>query len=73
MHPFLIGFLVILSVYLISLIWANLYWSKYLNRKNIKLCQEELSLIRLMLFGWFFFWDGIKIIIKNADRTSCEK
>ena len=54
--------------YVLSVIWAHSYWSKYMNKNNINLIPEEVQVIIPMLFLWFFYWDGIEVVMKNADR-----
>jgi len=39
-----------------------------MNKNNINLIPEEVQVIIPMLFLWFFYWDGIEVVMKNADR-----
>ena len=68
MHPALIGLIIVAVIYLIGLVWSHHYWSKHMNDNNIVLIPEEVQVIVPMLFGWFFFWDGIAVIMKHANR-----
>lgn len=69
MHPELVGLIILGVVYLTGFIWSHRYWSKHMNENNIKLCPQEIQIIFSMLFLWFFYWDSIGIIMKNADRV----
>lgn len=73
MHPMVIALIILAVVYIVGLLWAHRYWSKYMNRNRIKLSPEEVQVIVSMLFMWFLFWDGIEVIMKHADRYPDEE
>jgi len=73
MHPVLIGLIILIVVYLIGFVWSHRYWSRYMNKNNINLCPEEVQIIFSMLFLWFFYWDGIEVIMKHANRYPVEE
>ena len=63
MSTSLIGLIVVTAIYLVGLWWTHRYWSNHMNKNNIVLIPEEVSLIVPMIFGWFLFWDGIAVIM----------
>jgi len=73
MHPAFYIFIAIIIGYAASVGWVHRYWSNFMNVNNIKLCPEEVQIIIPMLLLWFFYWDGIAVIMRNADRVINEK
>jgi len=66
-----VGFYVVIAVlvgYLISVGWAYRYWEHHRSVCEIDLCPEEAQIIFPMIFLWFFYWDSIGIIMRNADK-----
>jgi len=72
MDNFWIYLIIAFVVYVASVFWAHNYWSKHMNENNLDLCAEEAHLIMMMLFAWFFFWDGIEVIMKHANKRKPE-
>jgi len=73
MHPAFYIFISIFIGYAISVWWAHRYWSNFMNTNSIELCPEEAHIIIPMLLLWFFYWDGIGVIMRNANRVTDEK
>jgi len=73
MHPAFYILIALVIGYAVSVVWVHSYWSNFMNVNNIKLCPEEAQIIIPMLFMWFFYWDGIDVIMRNADRVTDEK
>ena len=73
MHPVVLTIIIAVVAYIISVFWAHRYWSNYINKNGIDLCPEEAQVLIPMLFMWFFYWDGIEVILKHADRVKNEE
>ena len=73
MQYLIIGASVLVIIYLVGLFLTHQHWSKYMNENKINLCPEEVQIIVPMLFMWFFYWDGIGVIMNNAAKFKTEE
>lgn len=60
----------LLTAYVVGYVLSYRYWNKHMNDNNIALSSEEAGLVLLMMFLYFFFWDGIEVIMKHAKRKT---